>query len=32
LRKTAITMKKDGIDAETIAKWTGLAVTDIRKL
>jgi predicted transposase/invertase (TIGR01784 family) len=32
LRKTALAMKKDGIDAKTIAKWTGLTTAEIRKL
>jgi predicted transposase/invertase (TIGR01784 family) len=32
LRKTALAMKKDGIDPKTVAKWTGLTVAEIRKL
>jgi len=32
LRKTALAMKKDGIDAKTIAKWTGLTAAEIREL
>jgi predicted transposase YdaD len=31
-RKNAMAMKADGVDVDTIAKWTGLTVDDILRL